>query len=219
MRTLAGPSAGARQLAPLRLAGIQGVTRTVGRLAPIQGVTRGPALVAARMGQVTASMRQVTKAVGDTLTIRVNWTPETRDAQGNLIPWPYRVRCQIRHAPWVIGRFETDKISSTVTTSSPIPTLFSFDAPDLEGVLEILAFVEARPSRQDGTPDTSTWDGVDEAKLENAYEIIAGAADPEASITSIQASQTRPRHRDLRLSEAGVRVQAGPPEAFLGPRL
>lgn len=159
-----------------------------------RGAARGipPVRVAASLGQVTASMRQMTKQIGETLTIRVHWTPQTVDAQGNLISWPYRVRCQIRHQPWVVGRFETDQVSGTVTTESPIPTLFTFNAPDLEGILEILAFVQARPSKVDGTPDNHSWVDVDEEKLEGAYEIVAGAADPDASITNIEASQARP---------------------------
>lgn len=149
----------------------------------------GPASVGAALRSAVA--RQITKQVGSNIQVRVDFTPDTRDPQGNLISWPYRVRViMIQARPFATDVHLETRTSSQINQASGTATaFFTFTTPDVSDPIKFDVHVDARPSSEAGTPLTTSWDEVAFQTEEDAVQPVPGAADPDAQISSITVSQ------------------------------
>ncbi|NIV33254.1 MAG: hypothetical protein GWN58_28555 [Anaerolineae bacterium] len=128
--------------------------------------TGAPAQVAGSAQRITVEQGQaVTKNPGDRIGVNVSWRASTTDADGNPIPWTYRVRVKFGHNT-TFGWRTCDQLGFSRCAPAVVPvntqpgsmsTAAIFTAPDdPDQEWDIRVDLEAKESLEDGT-EGANW--------------------------------------------------------------
>lgn len=141
----------------------------------------------------------VSKRPGDIATITVTWFGQTRNFQGALIPWRYRIEVfgnsETTGAEVAFGVSSSDEGGPLVRRTSTI--LVSLPSTLVAGErIAVIAELHAEVSNPDGTPLSGQFDVVSIAQLAhpNAIVVVApaptvGPAAPGGGINTVDVAQ------------------------------
>lgn len=147
-------------------------------------------------------MAQLPKTPGENITVRVDWTPNTVNANGLAIPWNYDLECRFGHNTQFGWRTSGDlgflesgfRTNQSIQIASGVArfTLFSFNAPDDPGVTwDIRVRLLAQQSDSNQLPVPGTQIEVATSEAVGAVQTVAPSqfASPGGSVGGIAVSQ------------------------------